>query len=180
MIVYTSDHGSHFKTRNAEYKRSCHESSVHVPLIIRGGSFIDGRTEEVLTSLIDLPPTLLSLAGIPVPPSYMGFDLSEKTDRDCVFIQISEASNSRAIRTKRYKYAVRDALPVAVLHHSAPVYFEDYLYDLEKDGREINNLIKNEEYADVRRSLRKMLQEEMKKADEKTPLILPAVKRRKR
>lgn len=180
VIVYTSDHGSHFKTRNAEYKRSCHESSVHVPLIIRGGSFIDGRTEEVLTSLIDLPPTLLSLAGIPVPPSYMGFDLSEKTDRDCVFIQISEASNSRAIRTKRYKYAVRDALPVAVLHHSAPVYFEDYLYDLEKDGREINNLIKNEEYADVRRSLRKMLQEEMKKADEKTPLILPAVKRRKR
>ena len=75
---------------------------------------------------------------------------------------------------------MRDALPVAVLHHSAPVYFEDYLYDLEKDGREINNLIENEEYADVRRSLRKMLQEEMKKADEKTPLILPAVKRRKR
>ena len=31
LILYTSDHGSHFRTRNSEYKRSCHEASVRVP-----------------------------------------------------------------------------------------------------------------------------------------------------
>ena len=28
IIVFTSDHGNHFKTRNGEYKRSCHESAA--------------------------------------------------------------------------------------------------------------------------------------------------------
>ena len=32
IVLFTSDHGCHFKTRNSEYKRSCHESSsVHIP-----------------------------------------------------------------------------------------------------------------------------------------------------
>ena len=40
LVIYTSDHGSHFRTRNAEYKRSCHESSVHIPMVASpaGGS----------------------------------------------------------------------------------------------------------------------------------------------
>ena len=29
IIIYTSDHGAHFKTRNSEYKRCCHESATH-------------------------------------------------------------------------------------------------------------------------------------------------------
>ena len=57
VIIYSSDHGSHFKIRNAEYKRSCHESAVHTPLIIKGGGFTGGKKEQKLTSLIDLPPT---------------------------------------------------------------------------------------------------------------------------
>ncbi len=31
VILFTSDHGNHFKTRNPEYKRSCHEASVCAP-----------------------------------------------------------------------------------------------------------------------------------------------------
>ena len=36
VLLYTSDHGCHFKTRNREYKRSCHESSIRVPFAICG------------------------------------------------------------------------------------------------------------------------------------------------
>ena len=46
IIIYTSDHGSHFKTRNPEYKRSCHESATHTPLIIKGGKFVGGKKEK--------------------------------------------------------------------------------------------------------------------------------------
>ena len=48
IIVFTSDHGCHFRTRNWEYKRSCHDSSIHIPLIINGNGFKGGKR---LTSL---------------------------------------------------------------------------------------------------------------------------------
>ncbi len=185
VIIYTSDHGSHFKTRNPEYKRSCHESATHTPLIIKGGGFEDGKSETRLSSLIDMPPTLLSLAGIPVPKSYMGVDLTKQINkpdekRDCVFIQISEATNSRAVRTDRFKYSVRDAAPTGYAHHSAKVYFEDYLYDLKFDPNEKNNLIKNKKYAHIRQELKYLLIEQMVKAGEERPVILPAMKARKK
>lgn len=185
IIVYTSDHGSHFKTRNLEYKRSCHESATHTPLIIKGGGFEGGKSDERLTSLIDMPPTLLSLAGIPIPDSYMGVDLTKQIDnpnkkRDCVFIQISEASNSRAIRTEKYKYEIRDLSVTGYIHHKAKVYFENYLYDLENDPIEKHNLIKDKKYTKVRAELRNMITEQMTNAGENKPIILPALKVRKK
>ena len=183
VILYTSDHGSHFKTRNPEYKRTCHESASHTPLIIRGGGFEGGRKETRLSSLIDIPPTLLSLAGIEIPETYMGVDLTAQINhpekrRDCVFMQISESQCGRAIRTDRYKYAIRGAGVTGYLHHSAKVYFEDYLYDLEKDPIEKYNLIKDPRYKNVRRELKQMLKDQMQQAQEAPPVILPAVIKR--
>ena len=183
ILIYTSDHGSHFKTRNLEYKRSCHDSATHTPLIIRGGPFQGGKKEERLVSLIDLPPTMLDLAGIPIPKSYMGHSLvrelaGEEPERDCVFIQISESQCGRAIRTKQYKYSVRALAATGYTIHRSPVYFEDYLYDLTKDPIEKNNLIKDRSYAFVRQKMKKLLLREMERAGEKKPVILPAYRSR--
>lgn len=172
VIVYTSDHGSHFKTRNAEYKRSCHDSCTHIPLLIFGGGFEGGKIDERLVSLIDLPPTLLRAAGIEIPESYEGFPLQDETERDHVFIQISESQVGRAVRTKRYKYSVR-ALGSGNVLHSSPIYFEDFLYDLEKDPIEKNNLVKDPEYKQVRKELKQMLIKQMTEVGEKKPIILP-------
>ena len=172
VIVYTSDHGSHFKTRNAEYKRSCHDSCTHIPLLIFGGGFEGGKIDERLVSLIDLPPTLLRAAGVEIPESYEGFPLQDETERDHVFIQISESQVGRAIRTKRYKYSVR-ALGSGNVLHSSPIYFEDFLYDLEKDPIEKNNLVKDPEYKQVRKELKQMLIKQMTEVGEKKPIILP-------
>ena len=183
ILIYTSDHGSHFKTRNLEYKRSCHDSATHTPLIIRGGPFQGGKKEDRLVSLIYLPPTMLDLAGIPIPKSYMGHSLvreltGEEPERDCVFIQISESQCGRAIRTKQYKYSVRALSPTGYTIHRSPVYFEDYLYDLTKDPIEKNNLIKDRSYAFVRQKMKKLLLREMERAGEKKPVILPAYRSR--
>lgn len=185
VIIYTSDHGSHFKTRNPEYKRSCHESTVHTPLIIKGGGFEGGKKETRLTSLIDLPPTLLSMAGIPIPKSYMGIDLTKQIDnpqdkRDCVFIQISEASNSRAVRTDRFKYEVRDMALSGYAHYQSKVYFESYLYDLKRDPNEKNNLVRDPRYRHVRHELKYLLLKQMQLAGEEAPVIFPAIVKRKK
>lgn len=185
IIIYTSDHGAHFKTRNPEYKRTCHESASHTPLIIKGGGFEGGKRETRLSSLIDLPPTMLSMAGIDIPKQYAGIDLTKqinnpKEKRDCVFMQISESQCGRAIRTDRYKYAIRDAMPIGYIHHTNKAYFEDYLYDLEKDPIEKHNLVKDPAYKNVREDLKYMLIEQMTNAGEDAPVILPAVKARKK
>lgn len=185
IIIYTSDHGAHFKTRNPEYKRSCHESASRTPLIIKGGGFEAGKIEKRLSSLIDLPPTMLSMAGIDIPESYMGTDLTTQINmpnnkRECIFMQISESQCGRAIRTERFKYSVRDLSPVGYTHHSSKVYFEDYLYDLQKDPIEKHNLVKDPKYKKVRQELKYLLLEQMKNAGEETPVILPAIIKRKK
>ncbi|MBO9608714.1 MAG: sulfatase-like hydrolase/transferase, partial [Paenibacillaceae bacterium] len=72
IVLFTSDHGCHFKTRNSEYKRSCHESSIRVPAAMYGSRFTGGGSLREMVSLIDLPPTLLDAAGIAIPAEMQG------------------------------------------------------------------------------------------------------------
>lgn len=72
IVLFTSDHGNHFKTRNGEYKRSCHDASIRVPTALCGPGFDGGGALNKLVSLIDLPPTLLDAAGLPVPHAMEG------------------------------------------------------------------------------------------------------------
>src|SRR5699024_7266362 len=131
------DHGCHFKTRNHEYKRSCHESSIRTPTAFIGPGFNQGGQKKELVSLIDLPPTLLDAAGIEVPKEMSGRSIlplvhGDKSDwKDEVFIQISESQVGRAIRTKRWKYSVSDPTKDRIHDSKSDHYIEEFLYDLE-------------------------------------------------
>ena len=180
IIIFTSDHGCHFKTRNMEYKRSCHDSAIHIPLVISGGSFKGGEKDSRLVSLLDLPATLLDVAEIPIPESYRGLSLMSDKKRDNVYIEISESQCGRAIRTERYTYSVSALTPVSgMTKKNVKLYFEDYLYDNKKDPNQKNNLVKNIQYKDVKESLKKELIKEMEKAGERDFRILPAIKTKK-
>lgn len=167
LIIYTSDHGCHFRTRNLEYKRSCHSASTHIPLIVFGGAYKKGELDvEKLVSLIDLPPTVLTAAGIDVPDTFRGIPVQSDKKRDCVFVHISESGNGRCVITKRYVYSVTSGL-----NYDTNVYKDDYLYDKEKDKGERKNLINSREYAGVKEEMRKLLTREMVNAGEKAPVF---------
>jgi arylsulfatase A-like enzyme len=101
VVLYTADHGNHFKTRNREYKRSCHEASIRVPTLFTGPGF-DGRgAHEGMVSLIDLPPTLLDCAGIAVPPVMQGRSFLRADPPADILIKLSEDHVSRYRRTER-------------------------------------------------------------------------------
>jgi len=159
VIIYSSDHGSHFKTRPGTYKRSCHESSIKVPLIINGGPFNTGKKASGLATIMDIPVTIMKLAGLTPPEDVFGFDLSEYANdenakiRDDVFIQISEIEVGRAIRTDRYKMHVTSCDGSGPLNAHAVKYKYVYLYDLEKDPGEHLNLIDNPVYKGVIKDL---------------------------
>ncbi|GAB4346281.1 MAG: hypothetical protein Kow0099_27370 [Candidatus Abyssubacteria bacterium] len=177
IVLFTSDHGCHFKTRNWEYKRSCHESSIRVPTALWGPGFYGGGQITQLVSLIDLPPTLLDAAGLPIPEQMQGRSLlpllrgeSEGWPEE-VFIQISESEVGRAIRTYRWKYSVIawDKEPWA--DAASERYTERYLYDLEADPDELENLIDLESHREVADELRKLLIRRMIEAGEAAPII---------
>jgi len=186
MIIFTSDHGCHFKTRNREYKRSCHEASIRIPLVVKGAGFDGGEVISELVSLIDLPPTLLRAAGIEIPKAMKGdalqklLDTMDKNDETWpqeVFIQISESQVGRAIRTKKWKYSV--AAPVlnadldGFLYSKSNSYIEEFLYDLENDIYEKNNLVGDPTLRDIRMGLGRILKRKMEEAGEDFPNILP-------
>lgn len=163
ILIYTSDHGCHFRTRAKEYKRSCHESSIHIPLIFHGKGFSQGAVIDELVSLIDIPPTLLDCAGIPIPDDYQGRSLlpmlrGEKAADwpTSVFFQISESQVGRGIRTSQWKYSVcgngdgrKDSC--------CETYHEEFLYHLPTDPYEKNNLVNDSQYVETRRELAETL-----------------------
>jgi uncharacterized sulfatase len=183
LLIYTSDHGCHFRTRNAEYKRSCHEASVHIPLIMHGPGFTGGSVQDALVSLLDLTPTVLRAGGVAPPAHMVGSSLQQlvagdaKTRREAVLIQISEDHIGRAIRTPRWKYAVRvpsDTPWSGCAQPGSTVYTEECLYDLESDPFERHNLITAPELISVRRLLAEKLLCLMVEAGEPLPVIMPA------
>lgn len=145
IIMFTSDHACHFKTRNAEYKRSCHESAVRVPTMITGPGFMGGGQVRALFSTVDIAPTLIDAAGLEVPKAMTGCSIlpvvrdARAHWRQDVFFQISETETGRALRSHKWKYGV-----TSDYDSDAPrseIYQECYLYDLEADPYEMVNLI---------------------------------------
>jgi len=115
-----------------------------VPFVVRYPRTVKPRKLAGLTAHVDLMPTLLSLAGAPVPPSLEGKDLTPmltgQTDsvQDAVFIEIR---NDTSIITERWKMGVNPADG-----------FGD-LYDRQSDGDDLHNLYDDPKYAAVRKKL---------------------------
>ena len=179
LVFFTSDHGCHFRTRNREYKRSCHEATIRIPLIAYGPGFQGGKVISQLVSSIDVPPTVLEAAGVPKPATMKGNALQALVEGDHaewpqdVFVQISESHVGRAIRTERWKYSVRAPDKKGGLHPRSEVYVEDFLYDLENDPHERKNLVAEPSLTDVRKDLADRLKQRMVQAGEKEPVINP-------
>ncbi len=180
IVVFTSDHGCHFKTRNGEYKRSPHDVSMRVPCSITGGVFEGGGEVPAMVNLIDLPPTLLDACGIGVPGSMQGRSLLPllRGDRDGwpeeAFSQIGDHVYGRAVRTKRWKCAVMaEDNAEAKQSGAAGAYRETHLYDLHSDPYELANLVHLDSHAEVREVMKARLLRRMADAGEAEPDILP-------
>ena len=185
VIIFASDHGSHFLTRNRDshlngyddYKRSCHDAALHVPLVIAGGPFKGGVAVEELVSTASLPKTILALAGVDVGDAMIGenlLDVVEKKDDNRpneVFAQISESRVGRCIRTARYTYSVYAPGVNGGEAAAADVYADDFLYDMEKDPHQLNNVVADPAYVQVKEELRERLLDWIQRAEGTRPLI---------
>lgn len=185
VIIFASDHGSHFLTRNRDahlngyddYKRSCHDACLHVPLVIAGGPFKGGLAVQELVSTASLPKTILALAGVDVGDAMIGENLLDvvlkKDDNrpNEIYAQISESRVGRCIRTARYTYSVYAPGVNGGEAAAADLYADDFLYDMESDPYQLTNVVGDPAYAVVKAELRSRLLNWIEKAEGKRPVI---------
>jgi arylsulfatase A-like enzyme len=72
IVMYTTDNGWYLGDLGLYDKRFMYEPGLRVPLIVRGPGIRPGTTPDELVANIDLAPTILDLAGLPVPGSMQG------------------------------------------------------------------------------------------------------------
>lgn len=114
VVIYLTDHGRGLPRE----KRWCYGAGLHVSLVIRApGLTVPGSVGTDLVSWVDIAPTILSLAGIPIPHHYQGqvfLGPEAAPARSCVFAGRDRMDESydhvRVARNKRYHY-IRNTFP---------------------------------------------------------------------
>ncbi len=182
IVMFISDHGCHFKTRNVEYKRSPHESSINVPMVIEGPGFNRGLAIPELVSHVDIAPSLLSAVGVPMPASMQGHNflplLDRKTEgwRNEAYFEMSEYMTGRGLRTPRFTYAAAAPRgPGWKAVARADSYAEYMMYDLQADPYQHVNLAGRATYAKQAAELRARLAERIFEAGNVRPPIDPCM-----
>jgi arylsulfatase A-like enzyme len=181
IFVFMSDHGCHFMTRNQEYKRSTHNSSLRVPMIIHGPGFESARQIQEIVGIVDFAPTLLDAVGVAIPESMKGHSFlplvhdskARAAWPNQQLIQISESMTGRAIRTKDWTYCVAD-LSGSTHEAASSSYHEYQMYDQRNDPHELVNLAGRKEYRAIADELRDQLKKLIAESGESEPEIVRA------
>lgn len=122
LIIYTSDHGDGHAAHKWNQKMTFYEEAINVPFIIswKGKTKAGVLDEKTLSSTgLDIFPTILKVAGIPIPESLYGHDLTpqvladpageEYRQREYVVSEINQAKfKGRMVVTRNFKYILFD------------------------------------------------------------------------
>jgi N-acetylglucosamine-6-sulfatase len=163
LVILTSDNGFFFGEHGLSLERRLpYEESIRNLFVARYPPVIAaGGRPSGLTSSVDLAPTVLDVAGVPIGEHVQGRSLvpllrGQAADwRDAILVEFYTYENPmpwlidmdyRAVRTDRYKY-------VHWMKHPG----EDELYDLEADPHEMRNLADDAAMSNVRDNLRARL-----------------------
>ena len=157
VIVFTSDHGHLLGEHGFFGKWTMFEESIRVPFIIADPRLPEaarGRTSPAMALSIDVAPTLLDLAGVPVPPDMQGKSLRPLLAepgaplRDEFFYEHvyahgpnppSHIERSEGVRARDWKY---------ITYPDQPGPANEQLFDLSRDPLERADLAANPAHAE--------------------------------
>ena len=160
IVIYMSDHGEMLGDHGIYLKGPYfYDCMMRVPLIIRWpGKYKAGLRSDALVEMVDLAPTLLDAAGVPIPSGVQGRSLTSVLTgqtpghRDSVYSEHFDSSflydpppMAACVRTERHK--------LSYYHNLAT----GELYDLQKDPGETQNLWTSPAAKDVRQEMMEKL-----------------------
>ncbi len=164
IIVYTSDQGFFLGEHGWFDKRIMYEECYRMPVLIRYPKAIKaGQESNALAMNVDFAPTFLDYAGVDVPAEMQGLSLRPVFEnngaapthwRKATYYHYYEYPSWHSVkrhygmRTDRYK----------LIHFYNDV-DEWELYDMERDPRELTNVINDPAYIDVVPALKYQLKQ---------------------
>ncbi len=143
IIVFSSDHGEMLGSHGLKGKNVAEIESLNIPFIIKWTKQLDHRIENLILSVPDVMPTLLSLAGLKdqIPEEVQGKDYSSilkqnktnavKKPVSALFINLK----SRGIYTGKLTFVVTE---------EKGEFVEAYCYDNISDPYQLNKIPYNE------------------------------------
>lgn len=172
LIVLWSDHGFHLGELGLWCKTTNFETDTHVPLIIASPLLGNrGKHSDALVELVDIYPTMVELAGLPVPDDLDGTSMGRvianpgRSWKKAVFSQFPRPWMYKdkpevmgySVRTPHFRYtewrSLQSGLPT-----------DKELYHYEVDNIEYRNLAGNPDYGDVEQVMKELLEGGWKKA----------------
>ena len=160
IVIFMSDHGEMLGDHGIYLKGPYfYDCLTRVPLIIRWpGQFQGGRKIDSLVELVDIAPTLLDAAGIPIPSGVQGRSLmpllegKTTTHRDSVYMEYFDANlpftippMMTGVRTDQWKLNLYDKPRTGEL------------YNLQDDPGEVVNLWDNPHHKDTQEQMLQLL-----------------------
>jgi len=156
IIVFAADNGLAVGQHGLLGKQNLYDHSMRVPLIFSGPGIPANERNDAYCYLTDVFSTLCHINNVPVPNTVTEKSLdaafSNKSFKGRKHLFLTYSNLQRAVVKDNYKlvlYNVNGQHPVQ-------------LFDLNKDPLEINNLAENKVYAGKLKTLKALLQSEMK------------------
>jgi arylsulfatase A-like enzyme len=162
IVIFTSDHGEGVAKHHWNQKQILYDQATKTPLLLNW----NGKTKhlvypELVTNALDIPATILDVAGVEKPKSMRGTSLKPliygKSIKKYEFV-VSETmfargstnlgATGRMIRTTKYKYCIYDNGEK-----------REQLFDMEKDPGEMNNLVYEKKYSTILTEHRELIEE---------------------
>ena len=155
VTIFLSDHGCLWGEHGLGGKWLLYEESIRVPIIVydpRLPSKRKGIKLDQIALNIDIAPTILDLAGLPIPdeidglslvPTFRNTNASTRTEFFMEHVDVVEVHNpipdSRGVRTAEWKY----------IHYINVDPEVEELYHILEDPLEANNLINTDQHKQI-------------------------------
>ncbi len=172
IVVYTADHGLAVGQHGLLGKQNVYDHSLRVPLIMRGPGIPAGQRREGLCYLHDVFPTILDLAGVPVPDGCEGISLlsaltgRDECLRDCVFSAF-QRSQDLDPQDSTQRMVRQGSLKLIETRMAGETHRQ--LFNVAEEPWEMRNLADDPAYADPLVDLQRLLaQERMRVGDPAT------------
>jgi arylsulfatase A-like enzyme len=160
LVVFTSDHGEMLGDRRRFSKYCLYEGSVRVPLMVAGPGIpahLRGTADDRPAELVDVLPTLLSVAGEATPPDFPGANLLAEPVRSGCFTEMHGTGYEKVQKAPAYMWRTRDWKLITYVPGDVSGAglrgARGELYDLRADPHEHQNLFEDPDHLPVRERL---------------------------
>ncbi|GAG96189.1 unnamed protein product, partial [marine sediment metagenome] len=144
VVIYTSDHGDLGGDHRFFFKGPfLYQGLIKIPFLIRIPNGISNQVCNSLVNSIDIPETILELAGFEIPDTMQGKSMvpilknqDEKINED-ILIEMDDDHNNEKTRT-----LIRDNWRITIFREHGE------LYNLKEDPDEMNNLWSHKSFSE--------------------------------